>query len=125
VSSIPSSDGSRTALSGVIRLRRTAHTGGDEQQNDQHVLKLREEPPPRRDRLLSRELVAAVPFKMRSDLGVVQATLDIGATLDEAVLVMGRHQLGHDLDAEQVRVVVAFLGALTGELPESARMPTR
>jgi len=88
-------------------------------------LKLREEPPPRRDRLLSRELVAAVPFKMRSDLGVVQATLDIGATLDEAVLVMGRHQLGHDLDAEQVRVVVAFLGVLTGELPESARMPTR
>jgi hypothetical protein len=28
---------------------------------------------------------------------------------------MGRHQLGRDLDAEPVRVVVAFLGALTGE----------
>jgi cytochrome c peroxidase len=38
---------------------------------------------------------------------------------------MGRHQLGHDLDAEQVRVVAACLGALTGELPEFARMPTR
>jgi cytochrome c peroxidase len=38
---------------------------------------------------------------------------------------MGPHQLGRDLDAEQVRVVVAFLGALTGELPEFARMPTK
>jgi cytochrome c peroxidase len=45
------------------------------------------------------------------------------ATLGEAVLAMGRHQLGRDLDAEQVRLVVAFLGALTGTLPEFARIP--
>jgi cytochrome c peroxidase len=44
-------------------------------------------------------------------------------TLNEAVLLMGRHQHGRDLDSEQVRLVVAFLGALTGELPEFARMP--
>jgi cytochrome c peroxidase len=36
---------------------------------------------------------------------------------------MGRHQLGRDLDAEQIRLVVAFLGTLTGELPDLARMP--
>jgi cytochrome c peroxidase len=45
------------------------------------------------------------------------------ATLDEAVLVMGSHQLGQDLEPEQVRLVVAFLGALTGTLPEYARAP--
>ena len=45
------------------------------------------------------------------------------ATLSEAVFLMGRHQHGRDLDAEQVRLVVAFLGALTGRLPEFARMP--
>jgi cytochrome c peroxidase len=47
------------------------------------------------------------------------------ATLSEAVLAMARHQLGPDLEAEQVRLVVAFLGALTGKLPEFARMPDR
>lgn len=45
------------------------------------------------------------------------------ATLEEAVLAMGRLQLGRDLDAEQVRLIVTFLGALTGVLPEFARMP--
>jgi cytochrome c peroxidase len=43
-------------------------------------------------------------------------------TLDEAVLAMARHQLGRDLEAEEVRLVVAFLGALTGTLPEFARL---
>ncbi len=43
------------------------------------------------------------------------------ATLSEAVLLMARHQHGRDLDAEHVRLIVAFLGALTGELPEFAR----
>jgi cytochrome c peroxidase len=45
------------------------------------------------------------------------------ATLNEAVLAMGRYQLGRDLGADQVRLLVAFLGALTGELPKVARMP--
>ena len=36
-----------------------------------------------------------------------------------------RHQLGRDLDAEQVRIVVAFLGALTGEVPKFVRMDTK
>lgn len=47
------------------------------------------------------------------------------ATLDEAVLVMGRHQLGRELDPEQVRIIVAFLGALTGTLPEFAVSPSK
>ena len=47
------------------------------------------------------------------------------ATLNEAVLVMGRHQVGRDLAHEQVRLVVAFLGALIGKLSELARMPAR
>lgn len=45
------------------------------------------------------------------------------ATLDQAVLAMGGHQLGRDLDAEQVRVIVSFLDSLTGKLPEFARVP--
>jgi cytochrome c peroxidase len=45
------------------------------------------------------------------------------ATLPEVVRIMGRHQLGRELDDEQVRLIVAFLGALTGELPAHARMP--
>ena len=52
--------------------------GGDEQQDDQDVLKLREEPPPRGDGLLSRELVAPVLFKSRSDLGVGQTMPGVG-----------------------------------------------
>jgi cytochrome c peroxidase len=43
------------------------------------------------------------------------------ATLHAAVRVMARHQLGHELDDEQVARLVAFLGALTGELPEAPR----
>jgi cytochrome c peroxidase len=35
-------------------------------------------------------------------------------TLEEVVAVMGRHQLGHELDGEQVRRIVAFLETLTG-----------
>lgn len=44
-------------------------------------------------------------------------------TLEDVVRVMGRYQLGRELDAEQVRLLVAFLSALTGELPAHARMP--
>jgi cytochrome c peroxidase len=44
-------------------------------------------------------------------------------TLEDTVRVMGRYQLGRELDADQVRTLVAFLGALSGELPAHARMP--
>jgi cytochrome c peroxidase len=36
------------------------------------------------------------------------------ATLAEVVPVMARHQLGRELDAEQVQAIVAFLGSLSG-----------
>jgi len=39
------------------------------------------------------------------------------ATLEEAVQVMARHQLGRRLDDTQVTALVAFLRSLTGELP--------
>lgn len=45
------------------------------------------------------------------------------ATLEEAVQAMGRYQLGSELDASQVRLIVAFLRSLTGEIPADARMP--
>jgi len=45
------------------------------------------------------------------------------ATLPDVVRVMGRYQLGRELDDEQVRVLVAFLGSLTGDLPDHARVP--
>jgi len=39
------------------------------------------------------------------------------ATLDQAVRMMGKHQLGLELDDEEVASVVTWLSALTGELP--------
>ena len=39
------------------------------------------------------------------------------ATLDEAVRLMGRHQLNRTLDETQVRQIVAWLKTLTGEIP--------
>jgi cytochrome c peroxidase len=38
------------------------------------------------------------------------------ATLDEAVRLMGYHQLGLTLEASQIADIVAFIGALTGEV---------
>lgn len=45
------------------------------------------------------------------------------ATLEDAVTAMGRYQLGRDFSADELRQLVAFLGALTGELPAHARPP--
>jgi cytochrome c peroxidase len=39
------------------------------------------------------------------------------ATLDEAIRLMGHHQLGRELSPEQVGSIQTFLGSLTGELP--------
>lgn len=45
-------------------------------------------------------------------------------TLDEAVRLMGRHQLNRTLDETQVRQIVAWLKTLTGEIPsEYIRAP--
>ena len=44
-------------------------------------------------------------------------------TLDEAVRIMGRVQLGQQLTDAQVTDIVAFLNALTGELPDTALLP--
>ncbi|MGV3774426.1 MAG: cytochrome-c peroxidase [Verrucomicrobiales bacterium] len=38
-------------------------------------------------------------------------------TLDEAVRVMGRHQLGVEIPEEDVKSIVTFLKSLTGEIP--------
>lgn len=38
-------------------------------------------------------------------------------TLDEAVRLMGRHQLGVELSEVEIAAIVAWLGSLTGELP--------
>jgi len=45
------------------------------------------------------------------------------ASLEEAVWIMGKLQLGKDLTKEQVRDIVAFLKSLTGKMPENARTP--
>lgn len=39
------------------------------------------------------------------------------ATLDEAIKLMARHQLGKELSDDDVKSIVTFLGALTGDLP--------
>jgi len=38
-------------------------------------------------------------------------------TLDDAVRLMGKHQLGLELSSEEVGSIVSWLGSLTGELP--------
>jgi cytochrome c peroxidase len=38
-------------------------------------------------------------------------------SLDTAVRTMGRHQLGIDLTEDEARLIAAWLGSLTGELP--------
>lgn len=43
------------------------------------------------------------------------------ATLDDVVNVMGRYQLGRELSGEQTRLLVAFLGTLTGDIPADAQ----
>lgn len=42
-------------------------------------------------------------------------------TLDQAVLIMARYQLGRELSGEDVEAIVAFLGTLDGELPGGGR----
>ncbi|MDD2941375.1 MAG: cytochrome-c peroxidase [bacterium] len=39
------------------------------------------------------------------------------ATLEEAVKLMGKHQLGKDLSDAEINEIVVFLGALTGRIP--------
>lgn len=41
-------------------------------------------------------------------------------TLDQAVLIMARYQLGRELSADDVDAIVAFLYSLNGELPRSS-----
>lgn len=45
------------------------------------------------------------------------------ATLADAVRIMARHQLGHELGDEQVARLITFLAALTGDLPEAPHDP--
>ncbi len=46
-------------------------------------------------------------------------------SLEEAVQIMARTQLNTELKADEVQAIVAFLHALTGEVPEEARtLPT-
>ena len=45
------------------------------------------------------------------------------ASLDTAVRMMARHQLGVDLSEEEARSITAWLGALTGEIPQAYIAP--
>lgn len=40
-------------------------------------------------------------------------------TLEEAVRIMARHQLGHELSDAELAAIVAFLGTLTGTVDET------
>lgn len=42
------------------------------------------------------------------------------ATLEEAVKLMGKHQLGKDLSEADINEIVVFLGSLTGRIPQRA-----
>jgi cytochrome c peroxidase len=45
------------------------------------------------------------------------------ATLKEAVSVMAKVQLNQELDSQQIKSIVAFLGSLTGDVPANYCMP--
>jgi cytochrome c peroxidase len=45
------------------------------------------------------------------------------ASLDAAVRRMGKHQLGLNLSESEVSAIVAWLGSLTGQLPEDYIKP--
>jgi len=47
------------------------------------------------------------------------------ATLDTAVMLMARHQLGIDLSKEEALSIAAWLGSLTGEIPRAYVAPPR
>ena len=42
------------------------------------------------------------------------------ATLDEAIVLMGKHQVGKELKPEEIASIKAFLGSLTADLPADA-----
>jgi len=46
-------------------------------------------------------------------------------TLEEAVTLMGRHQIGEELGADDVTSIVTWLNSLTGELPTKYIQPPR
>lgn len=43
-------------------------------------------------------------------------------SLREAVEIMARYQLGREIDAEDIRLILAFLDTLTGETPDGTRI---
>ena len=47
------------------------------------------------------------------------------ATLEQAVWLMGKHQLGIELTPAETQLMVVWLKSLTGALPEDADLPTR
>ena len=66
---------------GFERPRRDRHDGGAHQQVDQRVRELAEEPPPRPERLLSLERVAAVALQPARRLGRREPCTQIGVEL--------------------------------------------
>jgi len=62
-----------------VRPQAGGDTGGDQQQDDEDVAKLREESHPRRRRFPGSELVAPVLFKTRPEFAVGQATPAVGS----------------------------------------------
>ncbi len=42
-------------------------------------------------------------------------------SLEEAIKLMGKHQLGRDLSEGDIRSIIEFLNSLTGQMPESAK----
>ncbi len=46
------------------------------------------------------------------------------ASIDEAVSLMARHQLGKELTPEQIELIVTFLESLKGQIPPAAKVST-
>jgi cytochrome c peroxidase len=45
------------------------------------------------------------------------------ASLEESIRLMARHQIGQELSARDVGLIQAWLGSLTGEIPQDAINP--
>ena len=70
---------------------------------------------------VTQESADSMVFKVPSLRNIVQTSPYFNSggvgTIDEAVELMARHQLGQELTTDQITSILAFFGALTGQLP--------
>ena len=106
--------------------QRRGNRGGDEQQNHEHVAKLREKFPPPRHRLFRRQLVAAIAFEPRARFGIAQAAMRVrsqrGDNRVHRLLIRRRRSGLNRSDGQSGRFHISPTGTVAGA--EEPRWPS-